>query len=103
MSADQIKNVAVIGMGTMGPGLSQAFALAGFQVTGFDANPDMLGQAKKIFQANLDSLVEFGDLEQAAAISPGGGHSVLAIRRLPGRGGGQGRPGGGNGQRESAT
>ncbi|MCF8042732.1 MAG: hypothetical protein K9K65_12895 [Desulfarculaceae bacterium] len=62
MNADHIKNVAVIGMGTMGPGLAQAFALAGFQVTGFDANPDMQGQARKIFQGNLDSLVEFGDL-----------------------------------------
>lgn len=67
MNAEQIKNVAVIGMGTMGPGLAQAFALAGFKVTGFDANPDMKGQSRKIFQANLDSLVEFGDLEPAKA------------------------------------
>ena len=67
MNAEQIKNIAVIGMGTMGPGLAQAFALAGFEVTGFDAKADMQSQARKIFQANLDSLVEFGDLDPAQA------------------------------------
>lgn len=67
MNADQINKVAVIGMGTMGPGLSQAFALAGFQVTGFDAKLDAQGQAREIFQSNLDSLVEFGGLEPAKA------------------------------------
>ncbi|BEQ15610.1 3-hydroxyacyl-CoA dehydrogenase family protein [Desulfoferula mesophila] len=71
MHLDQIKNITVIGLGTMGPGLAQAFALAGFRVTGFDANPQMPAQAKKIFQANLDSLVEFGELEAEAARAAG--------------------------------
>lgn len=67
MKLEQIKNVAIIGLGTMGPGLAQAFALAGYQVTGFDAKPEMQGQARKIFQANLDSLQDFGDLDPALA------------------------------------
>lgn len=67
MNQEQIKNVTIIGLGTMGPGLAQAFAVAGYHVTGFDANAAIWSQAQKIFQANLDSLREFGGLDPAEA------------------------------------
>lgn len=46
MSADQIKKVAVVGAGTMGPGMAATFARNGFDTTLFDVKPEQLEKAQ---------------------------------------------------------
>jgi 3-hydroxybutyryl-CoA dehydrogenase len=50
----KINNIAVIGAGTMGHGIAQVFALAGYQVTLIDNNPEILGKAIARIQSNLE-------------------------------------------------
>jgi 3-hydroxybutyryl-CoA dehydrogenase len=59
MKASDIKNIAVIGLGTMGPGIIQSFAQAGFAIKGFDVNNDAAPLCAKIIQTNLKTLEEF--------------------------------------------
>ncbi|HEY0655292.1 MAG TPA: 3-hydroxyacyl-CoA dehydrogenase NAD-binding domain-containing protein [Chryseosolibacter sp.] len=54
----EIKTVAVIGAGTMGQGIAQVCAAAGFQVSMFDVNPSSGNTAKAKIEASLQSLVE---------------------------------------------
>jgi 3-hydroxybutyryl-CoA dehydrogenase len=65
MKASEIKNIAVIGLGTMGPGIIQSFAQAGFMVKGFDLNAEAVPLCAKIIQTNFQTLQEF-DLASAA-------------------------------------
>ncbi len=46
MSENSIKKVAVIGAGTMGPGMAATFARHGFDATLFDVKPEQLEKAK---------------------------------------------------------
>ena len=59
MNASDIKSIAVIGLGTMGPGIIQSFAQAGFAVKGFDLNPEAAPLCAKIIRTNLETLEEF--------------------------------------------
>lgn len=54
----------VIGAGTMGSGIAQVFAAAGFETSIFDVNPEMLDKAKKGIETNLAKAVELGKLNQ---------------------------------------
>lgn len=56
----QTKTVAVIGLGTMGLGIVQVFAGAGFRVLATDANPEMRGSALERLKASLAPLVDKG-------------------------------------------
>lgn len=71
MNPEEIKKIAVIGLGTMGPGLVEAFAQAGCRVTGFDANPEAAEGCRKVIQAILETLDEFDMIsrEQAQAVT----------------------------------
>ena len=51
-----MKNVAIIGAGTMGHGLAQVFAQGGYQVTLNDISQEILQQAKELIASNLDTL-----------------------------------------------
>jgi 3-hydroxybutyryl-CoA dehydrogenase len=55
-----MKNVSVIGAGTMGHALALTFALGGYQVTLNDISQEILQQAKRLNGANLDTLSEVG-------------------------------------------
>ncbi len=44
-----MKNAAVIGLGTMGPGIAATLARAGMQVTAFDADPEKRAKAGQAF------------------------------------------------------
>ena len=55
-----MKNVAIIGAGTMGHGLAQVFAQGGYQVTLNDISQEILQQAKELIASNLDTLSEVG-------------------------------------------
>jgi 3-hydroxybutyryl-CoA dehydrogenase/5-formyl-3-hydroxy-2-methylpyridine 4-carboxylate dehydrogenase len=46
MAAKEIKKVAVVGAGTMGPGMAATFARHGFDTTLFDVKPEQLEKAR---------------------------------------------------------
>ena len=57
---NDIRDIAVIGLGTMGPGIAQAFAQAGYKVTGYDLNPAAAKTCEKIVAGIVETLKEFG-------------------------------------------
>jgi 3-hydroxybutyryl-CoA dehydrogenase len=60
--AHSIEKIAVIGAGTMGSGIAQVAAVAGFQVQLFDLNPEVLKKGMAGIQKNLLKAVELGKL-----------------------------------------
>ena len=58
----QIKTVGVVGAGTMGHGIAQVFAQAGFDVRLVDISRPMLDQAETQIRASLAKFVEKGKL-----------------------------------------
>jgi len=71
----KINNVAVIGAGTMGHGIAQVFALAGLQVALTDSDAEVLGKAIPRIQANLETCLEPGSVNEDTAASS---HDVAA-------------------------
>lgn len=63
------KPVAVLGLGTMGHGIAQTFAAAGYPVRCFDASPPARASTHARVRANLQALVTAGRLP-AAGIEP---------------------------------
>jgi len=59
MNLSEIKNIAVIGLGTMGPGLMETFAQAGYHVTGYDQDPSVTAKCGKIIKTILETMTEF--------------------------------------------
>jgi len=52
-----IKNIAVIGGGTMGSGIAQVALLSGYEkVTVIDLNPEILEKSKQLIQYRIESL-----------------------------------------------
>ena len=65
-----IRNIAVIGAGTMGHGIAQVFALSGFEVALTDTDEEVLGTALPRIRANLKTMLDHslvGKDEVAAA------------------------------------
>jgi 3-hydroxybutyryl-CoA dehydrogenase len=60
-----IQTVGVIGAGTMGHGIAQVFAQAGFGVRLVDVAPAMIGKARGNIEKSLDKLVEKGKMSAA--------------------------------------
>ena len=58
-----IRNVGVIGSGTMGSGIAQVAATAGCTVNLFDTNPEALDKAKTSLEKVLDRLIEKGRID----------------------------------------
>jgi len=50
---DDINEIGIIGLGTMGAIFAQIFAQAGYRVNGYEANQQSLQTAKKVIRANL--------------------------------------------------
>jgi len=57
-----MKNISVIGAGTMGNGIAHVFAQNGFDVSLVDLNPDQLKQALTTISKNLDRQVAKGTI-----------------------------------------
>ena len=57
--------VAVLGAGTMGHGIAHVAALAGYDTSLFDANPEALDRGMDRIRANLDKGVDLGKVEPA--------------------------------------
>jgi 3-hydroxybutyryl-CoA dehydrogenase len=62
-----IRQIAVIGAGTMGHGIAQVAAVAGYLTRVTDANPDAIVAGRNRIQANLNGAVARGKLTQGAA------------------------------------
>lgn len=60
-----VETIGVIGAGTMGHGIAQVFAQAGFQVTLQDVAPSALDRARTSIARSLAKLVEKGKLTEA--------------------------------------
>jgi len=56
----EIKNVLVVGAGTMGPSIAQVYATSGFEVNLVDLNKDILDRSMNSIKSNLNTLAEFG-------------------------------------------
>ena len=57
-----IRTVGVVGAGTMGTGIAQVFAQAGFEVRLIDVAPPLVDRARSAIAKSLDTLVEKGRL-----------------------------------------
>ena len=57
MTTDAVNSVAIIGAGTMGPGMAAVFATHGYETALMDIKPDVLENAKeqdtRLMQAHL--------------------------------------------------
>lgn len=59
-----MKNISVIGAGTMGNGIAHVFAQSGFTVNLIDVNPSQLQRALETINKNLDRQVSKGTLTE---------------------------------------
>lgn len=59
-----IKQVSVIGAGTMGNGIAHVFAQSGFSVTLVDVNPSQLERALASISKNMDRQVSKGQMDE---------------------------------------
>ncbi|KFC21163.1 3-hydroxyacyl-CoA dehydrogenase family protein [Epilithonimonas lactis] len=67
-----MKNIVVIGAGTMGNGIAHTFAQSGFQVSLVDVKQENLDRALKTIATNLDRIIAKGNLtEEEKATSIG--------------------------------
>lgn len=69
MVLDEIKKVAVLGAGTMGPGIAQCFAMAGYNVSIWSKDATLLPQAEMLMRSSLETMVEAG-VSDAKIIEP---------------------------------
>lgn len=69
MKVEQIKKMGVIGAGTMGHGIAQAYAQAGYAVAITDAAPQALAGVKDRIRSNLETIAR-GGLLASGEIEP---------------------------------
>ena len=67
MKLADIKKIAVLGAGTMGPGIAQSYAMGGFEVSLYTRSTGTLDKAKIMLRSNLDTFVEEGLMSVAEA------------------------------------
>jgi len=67
MKTFDIKKVAVIGTGTMGPGIAQVLAQHEIEVQIFDIDPEQLKKARETLGANLNLMEQAGMLSDTGA------------------------------------
>ena len=59
-----MKNIVVIGAGTMGNGIAHTFAQTGFNVNLVDVSTEALEKGLKTITTNLDRIVAKGNLKE---------------------------------------
>ena len=67
MKLEDVTKIAVFGAGTMGPGLAQVFATAGYDVALYSRSAETLAKAMALVGSNLDAFVGRGLLTAGAA------------------------------------
>ncbi|WP_439881104.1 3-hydroxyacyl-CoA dehydrogenase NAD-binding domain-containing protein [Pontibacter sp. MBLB2868] len=65
MTLEDIKTIGVVGAGTMGQGIAQICAQAGYKTILFDINDKVLEKAKQTIAQNLTKGIERGKLTEA--------------------------------------
>ncbi|MBP2651694.1 MAG: mmgB 1 [Firmicutes bacterium] len=60
---EDIKRIAVLGAGTMGPGIAQSFATGGYEVCMFTRSDATLQKARSILHSSLITFAEEGEIE----------------------------------------
>ena len=60
-----VKNIGVIGAGTMGNGIAQVFAATGYAVTMVDVNQTALDRGLQAIGSSLDRLVKKEAISEA--------------------------------------
>jgi 3-hydroxybutyryl-CoA dehydrogenase len=63
---DSMKNITVVGSGTMGNGIAHTFAQNGFNVSLVDINDAALQKAMQTIAGNLDRQIKKGSIDEAA-------------------------------------
>ncbi len=66
LDAESIGDVAVLGLGTMGHGIAQTFAVAGCNVRGYDVDPGAGDTLVERIQANLKQMADAGLMDDSA-------------------------------------
>ena len=61
---ENIKKIAVVGAGTMGHGIAQSFAQAGYQVSLMSRTQKTLDRAMSLINSSLSAMAEEGVLDQ---------------------------------------
>ncbi|HZF65101.1 MAG TPA: 3-hydroxyacyl-CoA dehydrogenase NAD-binding domain-containing protein, partial [Chitinophagaceae bacterium] len=64
-----MKNIAVIGAGTMGNGIAHVFAQNGFSVSLVDVSSDQLDKAKNTISTNLQRQLAKGSITEETQLS----------------------------------
>lgn len=64
-----MKNISVIGSGTMGNGIAHVFAQYGYQVNLIDVNPEALKRAMDTIGKNLDRMVTKGSITEETKLN----------------------------------
>ena len=60
-----IKKIAVLGAGTMGPGIAQTYAMGGYDVTMWTRSESTREKAKAALKTQLETFAEEGEIEAA--------------------------------------
>jgi 3-hydroxyacyl-CoA dehydrogenase len=58
MKLEDIKKIAVLGAGTMGPGIAQNYAMGGYEVNLYTRSKETLDKAKVMLRTNVGTFVE---------------------------------------------
>jgi 3-hydroxybutyryl-CoA dehydrogenase len=66
MDIESVTTIAVLGLGTMGHGIAEAFALGGYPVRCYDAQPRALSNLGDRIRGNLEPKVQAGLLDSQA-------------------------------------
>jgi len=80
MSANKAESIGVIGSGTMGRGIAQIFAQAGYPVRMYDVVPDALKSAQTSIAKMLDRGVEKGKVSADDAAATKG--RIISVTKL---------------------
>lgn len=65
MKLDSIRRIAVVGAGTMGAGIAQVSAQAGYSTLLYDVSENAVGNARQIIIKNLQGALERGKIDAA--------------------------------------
>ena len=58
-----IKKIAVLGAGTMGPGIAQTFAMGGYEVTMWTRREETREKAKAALKSSLKTFADEGEIK----------------------------------------
>ena len=59
---NDIKKIAVLGAGTMGPGIAQTYAMGGYEVTMWTRREETRNKAIAALKASLETFAEEGEI-----------------------------------------